>query len=65
VPQRSSDYPNDDGDVFGYDSSQNELERAGNANSAEEVIGEIGLVLVIILGMIVALNLIVTSLHMV
>lgn len=34
-----------------------------NANSADEVIGEMGLVLVVILGIVVALNLMLTSLH--
>ena len=34
-----------------------------NANSADEVIGEMGLVLVVILGIVVAINLALTSLH--
>ena len=52
-------------DEFGFPVSQHGLQPAdeGNANSADEVIGEMGLVLVVILGIVVAVNLVLTSLH--
>jgi len=51
-------------DEFGVPFSRYDFQSAErNANSADEVIGEIGLLLVVILGIVVALNLVLTSLH--
>ncbi|HEX3431123.1 MAG TPA: hypothetical protein VHT03_09565 [Rhizomicrobium sp.] len=50
---------------FGFPSSRYDFQSADekNANSAHEVIGEMALVLVVILGIIVAITVVLASLH--
>ncbi|HLY04109.1 MAG TPA: hypothetical protein VKR31_00020 [Rhizomicrobium sp.] len=60
-----SHYPGTEPDEFGFPVSETHAESADipGANSAEEVVGEIGLVLVVILGIVVALNVMLGALH--
>jgi hypothetical protein len=61
-------YSRGERDKPGFSVSSSDFERfasaAGQENSVEEVIGEIGLVLVVILGIVVAINLVLVSLHL-
>jgi len=61
-------FSSDERDKSGFAVSRPDSERftsaAGQENSVEEVIGEIGLVLVVILGIVVAINLVLVSLHL-
>ena len=60
-----SNYPGTEPDEIGFPPSRPSVENLGasNANSADEVIGEIGLVLIVILGIVVAINVALTALH--
>ena len=60
---KSSNYRDGEPDSFDFTVSKHEFEPGTEANSAEEVIGEIGLVLVVILGIVVAINMVLVALH--
>jgi hypothetical protein len=60
----SSPFHGPEADGFGFPASDDfQSGSEASANSADEVIGEMGLVLVVIMGIIVAINLVLTSLH--
>jgi hypothetical protein len=60
----SSRFQSVEPDEFGFPFSGHDVQPADqNANSFEEVIGEIGLVLVVILGIVVAVNMVLVALH--
>jgi hypothetical protein len=66
---RSSDFggPEWDGLPFSYSreaQSRNLQSEPANSNSSNEVLGEVGLVLVIVLGIVLAINLTLVALHM-
>lgn len=50
---------------LGFSSSRSDSQWTGenNTNSVDEIIGEMGLVLVVVLGIVLAINLLLTSLH--
>jgi len=60
-----SHYRGPEPDEFGFAGSRADFQPAddGGTNSPEEVVGEIGLVLIVILGIIVALNVVLGALH--
>jgi hypothetical protein len=60
-----SQNPGSEPEGSGFPISRPYIEPVGesNANSADEVIGEMGLVLIVILGIVVAVNLVLNSLH--
>jgi hypothetical protein len=63
---KSSGYRDDEPHSFGCAVSKYDFEPGSDqsTNSAEEVIGEIGLVLVVILGIVIAFNMVLGALHL-
>ena len=57
---KSSHYPGAEPDEFGFRAAKWDSEpgSADGANSPEDVIGEIGVVLIVILGIVVAVNMV-------
>jgi hypothetical protein len=62
---QSSRYRDREPDLFGFPASKDHFEHGSDdkANSAEEVIGEIGLVLGVILGIVISINMVLVALH--
>lgn len=60
---KSSRFHGMEPDEFGFPVSKHDFQSVDEKNSADEVIGEMAVVLVVILGIVVAVNLMLTSLH--
>lgn len=60
---KSSHFDSQEPEEFGFLISKDDFQAAEETNSADEVVGEIGLVLIVILGIVVAINVVLTSLH--
>lgn len=60
---KSSHFHGQEPEEFGFLVSKHDFLSVDEKNSVDEVLGEIGLVLIVILGIVVAINVVLTSLH--
>ena len=62
---KSSDYQTVETDEFGFRTADYDFapDRDGRANSSEDVIGEMALVLVVIIAIVVVVNMVLIALH--